>query len=290
MSSKSVLILGIVFIFLLNVVAVHNYIDNYYYQPDKIIKNKAEKLPPFIKNIYDFISQKKREFFPSKNKTNETKIDLQENKIDLSTLQSTEPEEKKEEPSKRLELNDTITTNDKTDQESLVEYKSSYYNQKKTQESDMDELKELAKELNQTPKEEEIKTEEKTKKEVKETKKTQTSTKENKKKQAKKETKKPTKKIEADESEKTALITLNLNINDPYEKDNPIIKKIANRLDDKKVIKIKIYKYSMKIKDYLEAIKSSFAEHGVDVDDIKVIYKKDENKKDKIKILLTKKD
>jgi len=33
MGSKSVLVLGVVFIFLLNVVAVHNYINEHYYQP-----------------------------------------------------------------------------------------------------------------------------------------------------------------------------------------------------------------------------------------------------------------
>jgi len=98
------------------------------------------------------------------------------------------------------------------------------------------------------------------------------------------------KRFDIDKSEKSASIVLNLDVEDSYVKQNPIVSKMARKLDDKKVIKILLYKYSTKVKEYLEDIKEDFAENGVDIDDIKVIYKKDETKKDKIKILLTKKD
>ena len=238
MGSKSVLILGIVFIFLLNVLAVHNYIDNYYYQPEEIIANKPNK------SITDFFKDK---ILPNDKNNSKSKPLKIEKVSDVS------------------DTNVTINKKQKID-ESLVEYKSNYYNQISYEKSEREKDIKKEREKNDINK---------NKKNI------QTN--------VEKEGVIANEEV-LDESEKNAYITLNLNINNPFQEGNPIIKKIAHNLDNKKVIKIKIYKYSMKIKDYLESIKNELVDYGIDIDDIKVIYIKDETKKDKIKILLTKKD
>jgi len=250
MGSKSVLILGFVFIFLLNVVAVHNYIDNYYYQPEKIKTKKDENFTSILNGITDLFKKEKEQ-----NQTNTQKIpdeisleDIDENITDTQLGD--------------LDMN-------LTQDETLTEYKGSLFNEIQSEKNISDQI---------TPKVDKNISKTKVSKDEKNT--------------TKPQVKKESKKSDdiKDESEKDALIVLNLNINDPYQYDNPIIKKIVNRFDDKKVIKIKIYKYSIKIKDYLETIKSNLVDHGIDIDDIKVIYKKDKNKQNTIKILLSKKD
>jgi hypothetical protein len=239
MGSKSVLILGIVFIFLLNVLAVHNYIDNYYYQPEEIIANKPNK------SITDFFED---------------------------NILSNDKNNSKSKPLKIEKVSDTSVITDKKQKidKSLVEYKNDSYNQISYKKSKREE-----KEKKDAKKEKEKDDIDKNKKNIKNN-------------VAEKGV--IANKEVLDESEKNAYITLDLNINNPFQEGNPIIKKIVNNLDNKKVIKIKIYKYSIKIKDYLESIKNELVDYGIDIDDIKVIYKKDETKKDKIKILLTKKD
>jgi len=282
MGSKSVLILGIVFVFLLNVVAVHNYIDNYYYQSDKIIAKENDTFSSMIKNVITKFKQLK--IFNEDNKTTK-----KEKKITPIVLPKEQDnfEKKLQSEEKEVQNEPKIEKNDSSELENLTEYKSNYFNQLNSQ------IQESKSEDNVSNKVEKLETKDKKQKPKKEPviqKEKNENIKQKEQKPQKEQQTKKTKENQEDMSEKSALIVLNLNINDPYQQDNPIIKKIAKRFDDNKVIKIKIYKYSMKIKDYLENIKSSFANYGIDVDDIKVIYKKDENKKDKIKILLSKKD
>lgn len=282
MGSKSVLILGIVFVFLLNVVAVHNYIDNYYYQSDKIIAKENDTFSSMIKNVITKFKQLK--IFNEDNKTTK-----KEKKITPIVLPKEQDnfEKKLQSEEKEVQNEPKIEKNNSSELENLTEYKSNYFNQLNSQ------IQESKSEDNVSNKVEKLETKDekpKPKKEPVIQKEKNENIKQKEQKPQKEQQTKKTKEDQEDMSEKSALIVLNLNINDPYQQDNPIIKKIAKRFDDNKVIKIKIYKYSMKIKDYLENIKSSFANYGIDVDDIKVIYKKDENKKDKIKILLSKKD
>ncbi len=262
MSSKSVLLLGIVFVFLLNVVAVHNYINSYYYQPSKAIVKKND-----LFNI-DILKSLSKELLSN---TKEDKQQKLEKKIEIKQ-ETVKPKEEITKETK-IEIKPKEVTEIIEDKEEIISYKSHYSDQLSNEKKSLDNLSENNKTVHteKENKKEEIKKDTEVKQEdTKEMKKDET--------------------IQADDSEKSAFIILNLNVNDKYTASNPIIKKIVKSLDDKKIIKIKIYKYSTKIKNYLEKIKKDFAEQGIDMDDIKVIYNKNENKKNKIKILLTKKD
>ena len=201
MNSKSVLLLGIVFIFLLNVVAVHDYINNSYYNSYKSNKIVSKKVI---------------------NHTKIVKIKKQTPKIE------------------------------KNKQEDITLYKSLYLSSTKDEEKYTQKL--LSKQKL------------KIKKELK----------------AKKKIVKVAKNI---------IIKLELNINNSYEKENPIIKKIAKGFNKNRSIVIKIYQFNTNIKKYIKNIKDDLVSNEIDSDDIKVIYNKTEiQNKNKIKILLIKKD
>ncbi|HIO90459.1 MAG TPA: hypothetical protein EYG69_01680 [Campylobacterales bacterium] len=193
MTSKSILLLGIVFIFLLNVVAVHNYIDNSYYnsyKPTSSVK-KIEKV--------------------------EKKVILQKNKS---------------------------TTED------ISLYKSLHLSSAKEENKYIQKL--LSKQQKKIEKKE---------------------------------------KRKAPKLEQNMIIELELNINNSYEQDNPIIKKIANKFNKNSKIVIKIYHFNQEIKNFIKHIKDDLVTNEIDIDDIKVIFNKTEQEnKNKIKVLLLKKD
>ena len=268
MSSKSVLLLGIVFVFLLNVVAVHNYINSYYYQPDKAIVKKDDF---FNIDILKNLSKK----LLGKEEDNNSKQSIIISEEEILEDNETEIKPEQEQVKKIIEH-----------KEELINYKSHYSDQITNEKKSLEDLSEN----NITEENKTVQKVEEKKKDVLKEDKVKVETDKNEKIVKEEETVKKEEPEEVDNSEKSAYIVLNLNVKNNYANNNPIIQKIVKNLDDKKIIKIKIYKYSTKIKDYLEKIKNDFAEQGIDMDDIKVIYNKDENKKNKIKILLTKKD
>jgi hypothetical protein len=226
MGSKSMLILGIVFIFLLNVLAIHHYIDSYYYQPNKIINEKDDNssISSIIRDIVKIES----------GESNSTMKKQKNNKTMLKVTTVVKAKEQEEKIDNKTRLGNGLL--------------NKLLNEKKENKSSKNKSKNI------------------------------------------KITNNKLKEDSKDSGEKNALVVLNLNVNDVYQKGNPIIKKMIQRLNDSRIIKIVIHKYSIKIKNYLKKIKDEIVDYGVDIDDIKVIYKKDENKKYKIKILLTKKD
>jgi len=267
MNSKSVLILGIVFIFLLNVVAVHNYIDKYYYKPVKKNEKKADTpLSDLLSHLIQEDKEEKIEVIEPEQNTSAKKMEeiaqklIQKEKEKIIKKIKT----KKEKEIDKKTVQKKVLKEDKnlTKKENITIYKGNFFNQAKKEENELEELKKLE---NMQKKTQDLKTSE------------QNTT-------VKKED------THEDKKEKDAFIVLNLDVNNPYDPKNPIIRKIAKQMNNKRVIKIKIYKYSIKIKDYIEKIKSNFVDYGIDIDDIKVSYNKNEDKKNKIKILLTKKD
>lgn len=211
MSSKSVLILGIVIIFFLNVLAVHNYVNDHYYS------SKVED-----KEIKPIVLEKIKKIIKSNKKT------------------------------KKIDQN-------------LIKYKGLYISNQKQEIQDSKIL------LKNHPK---IVSEKKV------------VVKENKniiKKEKEQET-------EKNELERNSFMTINFDARVKYNIHNPLMKKIAKKVTKNKKIIIEIYQYSLDIQDFLKHIKDDLVEYGVDIDDIGTIYKKDENKKNKIKVLLVKKD
>ncbi len=215
MGSKSILLLGIVIVFLINVLAIHDYVNNNYYstktkpklKPIVLKEDKNKKtILPATKD--DSKTQTKEEItrYKAIYKSNLNKeLESQKNIIVKSV--------KKENKSKNKKLLHSNTINDKKSE---------------NEENENDDLH--------------------------------------------------------------SLLTIDFNINQKYESNSPVIKKLLSKLDKDKKIVIEIFQYSLKIQDYLKEIKSDLVERGVDIDDISTIYKKDKNKKDKIKLLLVKKD
>lgn len=207
MNSKSILLLGIVFVFLLNVIAVHDYIDNSYYNSYHSDKSVEKKIVKPKKTLKQEKIVKKEQVAPKSKKLSNEDITLYK-----SLLLSSTKEEKN--------------------------YTSKLQKNKKS--------------TNDT---------------------------------------KNKKKLKANQENKNIIIELELDIENSYQKENPIIKKIAQGLDKNKTIVIKIYQFNSQIKKYVKYIKDDLVSNEIDVDDIKVIYNKTEQKnKNKIKILLLKKD
>ncbi len=198
MGSKSILILGVVVVFLINVLAVHDYVNNNYYST----KSKP-KLKPIV---------------------------LKQNKSEQK--KTPQPVENKKHIG------------------NLSDYKAIYKsNLNKEYESTKDMLSK------------------------------------------KDDTKQPKKDmIPKSKENMNSLITIDFNIEQKYENNSPVIKKLLDKFDKNKKIVIEIFQYSSKIQDYLKEIKTDLVERGVDIDDILTIYKKNKNKKNKIKLLLVKKD
>ncbi len=205
MGSKGVLVLGIVILFLINVLAIHDYVNNHYYS----VQTKKELKPIILKK------EKKYSLAPKVDKKNKDLVD-----------------------------------------EDFLKYKASYKSNKVKEQNYTKKL--MQKNLNQ-----------------------------------KKELKKGIEKVKVekkDELELSSIMSLTFDVNHPYQKRSKMVKKLVSKVKKDKKIVIIIYQYSLKIQDYLKDIKDDLVDLGVDIDDISTIYKKNRDKKDKIKVLLVKKD
>ena len=221
MNSKSILILGIVLVILINAIAIHSYINNHIYT-SKILK----RIKPI--EIED-------------NKSNNNNITIKQNHktINKKTV-------------------DKITKNNNNLKFKI--YKKYYLIEMKYSQKELDEiLKKI------------VKIEKK-----QETKKQKTQNEEE---------------MQQDNLfEEDALQYFKITLEEPIEKRYNQIINIASKMDNNKKIIIKIYHYSTTISSYLNYIKEKLVDNGVDIDDIEVIYKKNDKYKNIIKVLLVKKD
>jgi len=212
MSSKSVLWLGIVIIFLINVLAIHNYINNNYYntQETEVLEIKPIVLDDKKAKSKDDILKYKT-IYIANNKENNKSIKRSKNK----------PEKK----SVKIIKVDTNKTKSKESTKKVV-------NKPLEKQQDVEEIN----------------------------------------------------------LDKNAILTATFDIGQKYNNNNFIIKQVARKMSSKDEVKIVIYKYSTKISRYLNSIKKDLVSRGVDIDDIETIYKKNSDKENKIKLILTKKD
>ncbi len=260
MNSKSILILGIVIIFLLNVLAIHNYINKYYYKVP-YNKDKISVKIPSQQNQSQDIDINKSIVNRDEPKDNTSHIIVEKN--NTQEPQDINKNIEKVEEDKKVKIKKVNT---------FQKYKNYYTFEMKNFQIELDDIfRQIAEdEKKQKEQEEKIEKEEELSNTTLQTDEEESN--------------------QEDSVDKYAITSFSINVNEPLSQKYNQLLNISSKMDDTKKIVIKIYQYSTKISSYLKQIKDKLVNNGIDIDDIEVIYKKRFDYKDKIKVLLIKKD